>query len=216
MDNLAKQEWNFVTAYASLSNDSTVFVFNKEIIPSTLRFVRDMHWRTILWQKLDADHNNEISSKEWGRAVVKYQHEMSVIFGGSTAEEIGKLFLLVDENHDDTISWDEFIVASHAGKLLNIWKKLDENHDGRVDSHEWGHAVGILWEEMSSIFGGKSKREVGEIFNSIDVNNDLTISWDEILNAFYLVTYMRWSTSSFCVKSCRIQIHSIRKAPKTL
>ena len=140
-------------------------------------------------------------------------------------QEIGKLFLLVDENHDDTISWDEFIVASHAGKLLNIWKKLDKNHDGRVkqfkrlyfqitfevDSHEWGHAVGILWEEMSSIFGGKSKREVGEIFNSIDVNNDLTISWDEILNAFYLVTHMRWNAPSFFVKGFRIQIHSIRK-----
>merc|ERR1719443_254003 len=116
------------------------------------------------FDSLDKDKNGKVSSKEWGHALGKSKEIMSKYFGGSTPAEVGQAFKKIDKNKDGDLTWEEFVAAAEsriiqieAGKvklaeamntpggeeeLKKIFNSLDKDGNGKVDSKEWGKALG--------------------------------------------------------------------------
>jgi len=94
-------------------------------------------------------------------------------------------FNRVDEDGNDLLDFNEFVAAAQMSDLKKLFLTLDKDENGAVSSKEWGQAVGKQWESMAAVFGGKSRREVGQYFNTIDKNDDETLTWEEFAKAYY-------------------------------
>ena len=64
-----------------------------------------------LFDSLDADHDGNVSSSEWGRSLGRNFNAMSKAFGGATKAEVGKKFKTIEANGDGLLSWDEVVAA---------------------------------------------------------------------------------------------------------
>jgi len=154
---------------------------------------------------LDKDGNGKVDSKEWGHALGKHQGMMMKYFGGLTPAEIGQAFKRIDVNGDGSLSWEEFVAAANAAgakleasanalavamqsdeskaALKEFFDKLDKDGNGKVDSKEWGKALGKNKEIMAKFFGGSTPAEIGQAFKRIDTNGDGVLSWEEFVAA---------------------------------
>lgn len=152
-----------------------------EAVPNQL----DMVALKALWDTLDKNADGLLQGKEWGRHVKEQEEQMKLFFGGETLKEIGMQFNRIDEDGNDLLSWDEFVGAAQMSDLKKLFLTLDADANGKVSSKEWGQAVGQKWETMAAVFGGKSRREVGMYFNTVDKNEDETLTWEEFSKAYY-------------------------------
>jgi len=152
-----------------------------EAVPNQL----DMTALKALWDTLDKNEDGLLQGKEWGRHVKAQEEQMKLFFGGETLKEIGMQFNRIDADGNDLLDWKEFVAAAQMSDLKKLFLTLDKDGNGQVSSKEWGQAVGQQWESMAAVFGGKSRREVGMYFNTIDKNDDETLTWEEFAKALY-------------------------------
>lgn len=158
-----------------------------------------------LFDSMDKNHDGKVSSKEWGKMIGQKKDILAKYFGGATPAEVGRAFKRIDANSDGNLSWEEFEAAamkklasvdtgaiqmvqalqSDEGKaeLRTFFDSLDKDHNGKVSSKEWGHALGKNKEIMSKYFGGSTPAEIGQAFKRIDVNSDGNLSWEEFVAA---------------------------------
>lgn len=154
--------------------------FNTTVVPEFVDLRK-------LWDNLEKNAENMVSSKTWGQAVTANQDLMKKLFGGTTLKEIGEYFNVIDGDDDKMLSWKEVVKAyTHAtevGELNAIFLEMDSDASGFVDSHEWGRQLKAFSGRLGNFFMGRSLGELGRMFNTIDSNNDDKISWDEIKKA---------------------------------
>merc|ERR1719335_1777100 len=76
-------------------------------------------------------------------------------------------------------------LSTEDGKadLKQFFDSLDKDHNGKVSSKEWGHALGKNKELMAKYFGGATPAEIGQAFKRIDANKDGNLSWEEFVQA---------------------------------
>merc|ERR1712193_518890 len=67
--------------------------------------------------------------------------------------------------------------------LRKFFDSLDKDHNGKVSSKEWGHALGKNKDIMSKYFGGSTPAEIGQAFKRIDSNSDGNLTWEEFVAA---------------------------------
>merc|ERR1719499_806543 len=72
-------------------------------------------------------------------------------------------------------------MATFEPKAKELFKKLDKDGNGTLDSREWGSAIGKLHDEMKEAVGGDSKKETGKLWHVIDENSDGKITLEEYL-----------------------------------
>ncbi len=149
-----------------------------------------------LWDTLDKDGDGKVTSKEWGSKVYQNQDIMKKFFGGSTLSEIGHAFNRIDKDKNGSLTWEEFVsdvrsLASSikiakamkteegSAELKNLWETLDKDGDGKVSSKEWGSAVFKNQEILKKYFGGSTLSEIGHAFNTIDIDNNGSLTWTE-------------------------------------
>jgi Ca2+-binding EF-hand superfamily protein len=149
-----------------------------------------------LWDSLDQDMDGKLSSKEWGSKVWQNKEAMAKFFGGSDMASIGRAFGRIDQDGNDSLSWDEFCGQSDSYRAVQqmqtaldteegknefkaLWDDLDKNGDGKVSSKEWGSKVFQNKDAMSKYFGGSDLASIGKMFNRIDANGDDSLSWEE-------------------------------------
>lgn len=166
--------WHDVDA----NNDDTISW--GEIQDSVYGPPTEFHELEELFKTLDKDNNGVVSSKEWGQSVSTNKEIMGKFFGGVTPQQIGPLFNSIDENKDKKLSWDEIRHGAILGDLMAFFFTLDKNGDGQVSSKEWGQSVGSNYLIMGKYFGGSTKKEVGQMFNSVDADKDDVITWREV------------------------------------
>ena len=86
-------------------------IFNKCAVSSAAAGVADTDEGTAelkaLFDTLDKDTDDAVSSEEWGHAVGKNKAAMAKYFVGDMAE-IGKAFSRIDTNNNDCLTWAEF------------------------------------------------------------------------------------------------------------
>lgn len=154
--------------------------FNTQVVPEFVDLRK-------LWDNLSKDDNNMVSSKVWGEAVAANQDLMKALFGGSTLKEIGTYFNVVDENADKHISWVEiakgYSKANEVSELKQVFMEMDRDGSGFVDGKEWGQQLNKFKDKLGNFFMGKTLKELGGMFNTIDTNEDGQMSWLEIVQA---------------------------------
>lgn len=64
-----------------------------------------------LYETLDKNEDDKVSSKEWGSSVYRNQDVMKKYFGGQTLSEIGRAFNRLDVDKSGSLSWEEFVRA---------------------------------------------------------------------------------------------------------
>jgi len=77
------------------------------------------------------------------------------------------------------------------GSLKKLFLDMDRNADGKVSSQEWGRHLTENFSKLKGVFGGKTKREVGELFNKINTSKNEVdgagkqlITWEEFHSAW--------------------------------
>lgn len=151
-----------------------------------------------LFMSIDTDGSGSVTSKEWGKAIGQHWKEMGKFFGGLSMGEVGKMFKKLDADGSGDLTWDEFENALQqldmsvrlaqaletkegAAEFKALWARLDTDGDGKVTGKEWGSSVKREHEVMSKYFGGKNLKEVGKMFNKIDIDGSGDLTWDEFV-----------------------------------
>lgn len=154
--------------------------FNTTVVPEFVDLRK-------LWDALEKNGENMVTSKTWGTAVTANQELMKKLFGGTTLKEIGQYFNIVDGDDNKMLSWKEIVraynKAAEVGELKAIFLEMDADASGFVDSKEWGRQLNSFKDRLGNFFMGKSLGELGKMFNQIDSNKDDQLSWNEIKQA---------------------------------
>lgn len=132
-----------------------------------------------MWEGMDKNQDQMVSSKEWGQAVTSNQEVLAKYYHGQTIAELGRCFNLIDTNHNGLLSWGEVCKSVQMGELKEMYDSIDKDADGKISSKEWGQSVAQNAYIMGKFFGGQTMKEVGSNFNGLDRNNDGFIDWDE-------------------------------------
>ena len=153
-----------------------------------------------LFDTLDKNGDGGVTSKEWGSGVYRNQDVMKKYFGGTSLAEIGKAFNRIDNDGNDSLTWEEFCTETKsysaanalkaametdegAADLKALFSTLDKDGDSKVSSKEWGSAVYKNQDIMKKYFGGSTLVEIGKAFNRIDEDKSDSLTWDEFVTA---------------------------------
>ena len=160
----------------------------------------------LVFDSMDKDANGCVDGKEWGKAMSdpKVLETLKKFFGGkdATKEEVGRAFKLLDIDASGTIEWEELVGASKVylaaeraaemcmtpagvSSLKKLFDLIDSDGDGKVDSKEWGLAVGkgATRELIKEYFGGMTTAECGRMFTKLDADGNGHLSFDEFIHA---------------------------------
>jgi Ca2+-binding EF-hand superfamily protein len=117
------------------------------------------------FERVDENRDGGIDETEWKRV----RERMA-----NNAGRISEPFMrLLDANKDVKISRDEF------NNLLQIFDKLDRDHDGQLSPEELGGFFQAMNEMQAQSTGGV---EVENLFEKFDKNKDGRLSSDEMTN----------------------------------
>mmetsp|Transcript_17031 Transcript_17031/g.25780 ORF Transcript_17031/g.25780 Transcript_17031/m.25780 type:complete len:269 (+) Transcript_17031:440-1246(+) len=151
-----------------------------------------------LWDTLDKDGDDKVTSKEWGNGVYANQDIMRKYFGGLELREIGLAFNRIDTDGNGSLTWTEFCdetktygavlslsqaIKEEPSALKELFDTLDKDADGKISGKEWGSAVYKNQHMMQKYFGGNTLEEIGKTFNRLDVNKSDNLTWDEFVRA---------------------------------
>ena len=76
---------------------------------------------------------------------------------------------------------DKGDTTNGVAELRKLFDSLDQDHDGSVDSKEWGKMVHKNQKVLAKFFGGKTVKEIGQKFKTIDKDGNDRLSWEEFL-----------------------------------
>jgi len=183
------KKFNFINSQKNKDSDGEQYLSWKEFHAAWFKttVVPEFVDLRKLWDALEKNAENMVSSKTWGAAVTENQDLMKKLFGGSTLKEIGEYFNVVDADDNKMLSWREIVraytKAAEVNDLKAIFMEMDSDASGYVDSNEWGRQLNAFKDRLGNFFMGKSLGELGKMFNQIDSNHDDKLSWDEIKTA---------------------------------
>lgn len=101
---------------------------------------------------------------------------------GSPAEDASKVFLRLDTDHDNRISFEEFVVGANTirGELVQLFHLFDLNNDGSISLSE-------LREGFARLRLSAAPDTIESLFLRADTDRNGTIDFNEFVSLFFLL-----------------------------
>jgi calmodulin len=116
----------------------------------------------------DRDGNGQITANELGVVMRKLGQN-------PTEKELKTMINEVDNNGDNSIDFSEFLTMMVRQQTVEIFRKFDLDGDGKITKDELIEAVNINFRQKISM------DEIKEKMNSVDVNNDGSLDYEEFV-----------------------------------
>ncbi|ONK60864.1 uncharacterized protein A4U43_C08F23510 [Asparagus officinalis] len=144
---------------------------DRQVSDSQLNFLPDVDEMRRVFQKIDTNGDNKISSEE----LINHLE----VFGKEDAStEANLIFSVADKDNDGYISFREFMDMHKRGvsasDIRSAFWVFDQNQDGRIDAEE-------VMEVLSKIGERCTIEECRKMVRQVDKNGDGLVDMDEFM-----------------------------------